>query len=251
MLLVAAATHQELAAVLGDAAPARQGEVAELEADGRRVLALVTGVGMLNAALETGRVLAVRGDLAGVLDVGVAGSLDVATHPVGCVRVVESEIWPEYGLLAHGAVTADARALCFSLDGSAPDAPDAVFDTLAWDAGAELAAMGLGPATEKPRARALTVSGVTADAARAGALRERFGPCLENMEGFAMAYVARRARLPFAELRAVSNPTGARPPRDWNLPGALAALGAAVRGLLASDRREGNNRDADGRDERA
>ncbi len=153
MLLVAAATHQELAAVLGDAAPARQGEVAELEADGRRVLALVTGVGMLNAALETGRVLAVRGDLAGVLDVGVAGSLDVATHPVGCVRVVESEIWPEYGLLAHGAVTADARALCFSLDGSAPDAPDAVFDTLAWDAGAELAAMGLGPATEKPRAR--------------------------------------------------------------------------------------------------
>jgi len=238
VLLVAAATRQELAAVLGDAVPARQGGAVELEVSGRRVLALVTGVGMLNAALETGRILASRGDVSGVLNVGVAGSLDVAAHPVGCVRVVETEIWPEYGLLAHGAVAADARALRFSLDGSAPDAPAAVFDTLAWDAGAELAAMGLDPAAGATRAQALTVSGVTADAARAGALRERFGPCLENMEGFAMAYAARRARLPFAELRAVSNPTGARPPRNWNLPGAFAALGAAVRGLLAPDRRE-------------
>ena len=48
-----------------------------------------------------------------------------------------------------------------------------------------------------------------------------------------MAYGARRAHLPFAELRAVSNPVGARPPRGWNLPGALEALGGAVGRLIA------------------
>lgn len=238
MLLIAAATRKELDAALGGGVPGRQGLAAEMDAHGRRVLALVTGVGVVNAALEMGRVLAARPDVSGVVDVGVAGSLDVSAHPVGCVRLVEAETWPEYGLLAHGADTAHGRALGFSLDGAAPDAPEAVFQTLAWDVDAELRAMGLASGDERGprRARALTVSGVTADAARAAALFGRFGPCLENMEGFAMAYAARRAKLPFAELRAASNPAGARPPRDWDLPGALAALGAAVRGLLAPDR---------------
>ncbi|OIO05884.1 MAG: futalosine hydrolase [Desulfovibrionaceae bacterium CG1_02_65_16] len=235
MLLVAAATAMELAAALGGAAPPRQGEAVELTAYGRRVLALATGVGVVNAALELGRTLAARPDVAGVLDVGVAGSLDVAAHPVGCVRLIERECWPEYGLLAAGALVADARALRFSLNGGPADAPEtsgAIFETLQWDALAPLRRLGL-EAGGWTTAACLTVSGVTADAARAGELFACFGPCLENMEGFALAYGARRAHLPFIELRAVSNPVGARPPRGWNLPGALAALGGATRRLLA------------------
>jgi futalosine hydrolase len=98
-----------------------------------------------------------------------------------------------------------------------------------------LAAAAQGGAAWTP-AVSLTVSGVSADPDRAAALKARHGAGLENMEGFALAYGARRARLPFAEVRAVSNAVGARPPGGWDLPGALAALGRAARRLFSAPR---------------
>jgi len=199
------------------------------------VLALVTGIGVVNAALALGRALE-RAGISGVLNLGVAGSFDLAAHPLGSVRLVEQEIWPEYGLLFSGAVAADARALGFAQNGVPASEADAVLDRLAWDAPVGLARLGLNATGSGPaglvRAASLTVSGVTADAQRAGELFARFGAGLENMEGFALAYGARRFGLPFAELRAVSNAVGSRPPRDWDLPGALAALGWAAEQIL-------------------
>jgi len=230
-LLVVAATALELSAALDVKVDGPQGAVVELSAHGRLVLALVTGIGVVNAALELGRALS-RPDVTGVVDVGVAGSFDLGAHPVGAVRLVDRECWPEYGLLTTGAPAADAQGLGFALNGVPRTAGDAVFDRLAWNGPAELLAMGLMAQGWTP-ALSITVSGVTADAARASLLRRHFGPCLENMEGFAAAYGAKRAGLPFAELRAVSNPVGSRPPEGWDLPGALAALGQAAGRLLA------------------
>jgi futalosine hydrolase len=235
-VLVAAATGLELRAALKLEADVPQGRVFEASAYGRPVLALVTGVGVVNAALALGRALE-RADVAGVLSLGVAGSFDLAAHPLCSVRLVEREIWPEYGLLFSGAVAADARALGFSLNGAKAADPEAIFERLDWDAPAEAARMGLNAADSGPAglacATSLTVSGVTADAERARELSARFGAGLENMEGFALAYAARLSGLPFAELRAVSNAVGSRPPEGWNLTGALAALGKAAQHILA------------------
>lgn len=231
-VLVVAATGLELDAVLGAKVQARQGEVFEAEAHGRPVLALITGVGLVNAALALGRAFA-RHETAGVVNFGVAGSFDLAAHPLCAVRLIERETWPEYGLLASGAVAADAPGLGFAL---ARDAGGEIFEELGWDAPAELRRMGLAPAIEAAgwgTAHSLTVSGVTADAERAGRLVGRFGAGLENMEGFALAYAARLAGTAFAELRSVSNAVGSRPPKGWDLPGALAALAEAARRLLA------------------
>jgi futalosine hydrolase len=236
MLLVAAATEMELSAALGLKVEARQGKLFAASAHGRPVLALVTGIGVVNAALALGRALeqaSAEGTGAdGVICLGVAGSFDLAVQPLGSAWLVEREIWPEYGLLFSGQCAADARGLGFSLNGSKAAEPDAIFERLDWDAPAEAATMGLAPGG-LAYAASLTVSGVSADPERARALWERFGAGLENMEGFALAYGARLAGLPFAELRAVSNAVGARPPKDWDLPGALAALGSAAQRLLA------------------
>lgn len=235
-VLVVAATGLELRAALKLEADAPQGRLFETLAFGRPVLALVTGIGVVNAALALGRALE-RADISGVLNLGVAGSFDLAAHPLCSVRLVEREIWPEYGLLFSGAVSADVHALGFALDGAPVSDAEAVFDRLAWDAPAGLARMGLNAAGSSPVglvcATSLTVSGVTADAQRARELSARFDAGLENMEGFALAYGARRSGLPFAELRAVSNAVGSRPPADWDLPGALAALGRAAQHIFA------------------
>ncbi len=231
-VLVVAATSLELDAAFDRKHGAAQGEAFAAEAHGRPVLALVCGIGPVNAALALGRALE-RHQPAGVVNLGVAGSFDLDAHPLGCARLVEREIWPEFGLLASGDCAADARGLGFALANTGAGAGEtAIFDSLAWDAPVELSRMGL--AGGWTCAASLTVSGVTADGARAAALKARFGAGLENMEGFALAYACRLAGLPFAELRTVSNAVGVRPPDGWDLPGALDALGAAARRLFVA-----------------
>ena len=168
-----------------------------------------------------------------MLCLGVAGSFDLCAHPLGAVRLVDREVWPEYGLLATGWCSADATALGFALgQAPGPNGGTALWDSVAWETEAALARLGLclGP---WDTAKSLTVSGVTADPERAGLLRARHQAGLENMEGFALAYGCAVAGVPFVELRTVSNAVGARPPAAWDLPGALEALGRATQRLFA------------------
>lgn len=235
-LLVIAATARELSAGLGIVLDQPQGAVAPVSAQGREVLACVSGLGVINASLVLGAALT-RGDVDGVLCLGVAGSFDLSAHPLGAVRLVDREVWPEYGLLASGWCSADATALGFALGqvhrAAGEAGPDAiVWDRVVWDVPVTLARLGLclGPWV---MAKSLTVSGVTADTERAGLLKSRHQAGLENMEGFALAYGCALAGVPFVELRVVSNAVGSRPPEAWDLPGALEALGPAVQRLFA------------------
>ena len=63
-------------------------------------------------------------------------------------------------------------------------------------------------------------------------MQKRWGAIVESMEGAAWALVARRYDIPFVELRAVSNLAQDRDVKTWDLPGAIAALAAAVPKLL-------------------
>ena len=58
---------------------------------------------------------------------------------------------------------------------------------------------------------------------------QRTGATAEGMEGAAVALVAVRHALAFAELRVISNTTGRRAGQVWKLPEALARLGALAR----------------------
>ncbi|MDG4763468.1 futalosine hydrolase [Solwaraspora sp. WMMD406] len=74
----------------------------------------------------------------------------------------------------------------------------------------------------------LTVNTVTGTEATATALAVRHPDALaEAMEGYGVACAAALARLPFAELRTISNPVGPRDRSRWRIPAALAALTAA------------------------
>ena len=113
MLLVCAATARELLAALPERAlgpvpgaacgPAAQTGLPEQELLPLRLglpaLACITGVGPVNAALGMGLALA-GARQAGqavslVLNVGVAGSMDLQQAPLRSLWRVEEEIWPE------------------------------------------------------------------------------------------------------------------------------------------------------------
>jgi futalosine hydrolase len=48
------------------------------------------------------------------------------------------------------------------------------------------------------------------------------------MEGAAVVHAARRLKVPAIEIRTISNTTGDRTTQQWDISGALAALGEAM-----------------------
>ncbi len=228
MLAFVTATAKELQAALAglDAPEVGQGQCASWRCGGRGLLLGVSGIGVINAGIMTGRLLE-RG-VSGVINAGVAGSFDLETTPMGSVWLADREVWPEYGLRREDGVV-DARGIGFPL-GSVENKP--VFDRVELAPHDVWAAMGLSAAGEFPNASFLTVSAVTGGDERARTLRKMFDVRLENMEGFAFALGCAQAGVPFLELRTVSNLVGSRSKEDWNLEGALTALGDACSRVL-------------------
>lgn len=242
MLLICAATGKELAAALGKRAPEGLAEARDdkpprpfaVRLRQGPALACTTGVGPLNAAMTLGVVLAsasaARTPVTATLNLGLAGSFDLEDLPLLSLCAVTTEIWPEYGL--HDGRSVVAAAFGFpqwerpAAEGGPvrdrialadPDAPPPVEMPQGWK---------VGPLPDAPRVSSVTVAGVSASAARARQLRDTYpGVAVENMEGFAVAYVCARYGVPCWQWRSISNKVGPRAAHEKDFPGALESLG--------------------------
>lgn len=194
---------------------------------GRDLLLGVVGVGPVAAALHMGAFLA-RHTPSGVINLGAAGAFDLAATPMGTAVAATLEIWPEYGLRQNDRVDPEGIRLPQTTTAAGP-----VRDRLELDPDAAAGAMGLGLPEKTARGPSLTVAGVSGDAGRAALYRDHYAPATENMEGFACALACERSRLPFLEIRIVSNLVGSRDKADWDLPGALARLAQTADLLFA------------------
>lgn len=207
-LLVVTAVDAERAAI-----------VAALPAGGPvRVTLAVGGVGPAAAAAATSLALARAAqppDL--VLCAGIGGGFGPVG--VGEVAVASASVFADLG-----AETADGfapvSALGFGGETYPVDPQRAV--ELADRTGGHLGTV-------------LTVATVTGTAATADALRSRYPDAVaEAMEGAGVAAAAALHGVPFAEVRAISNPVGPRDREAWRIPDALAALGRAVAAVAAA-----------------
>lgn len=238
-LVWAVATPMEMEAVFSglgvSASMPGQGQYSSACWQGRECFFLVTGVGPVLAALNfgffLGQVQAGRQENTpsplAVVNVGIAGSFCLQKAPLGALALADAEAWPEYGVTEVCGV--NARELGFPLLAESGDGREAVWDRISLDPGGAFAAMGLVQPESCIYGLSLTVAGVSGDPARAAALRKRYDPLTENMEGFALALACRCGHIPFVELRAVSNAVGERNKRAWDVPGALRALVRGVR----------------------
>ena len=80
----------------------------------------------------------------------------------------------------------------------------------------------------------LTVSTITNSVERAELLRHGYGAGVENMEGAAVAMVCAFYRIPFFEIRAVSNWVGPRDPKSWTVAEPLGRLRDRVLAQLSA-----------------
>jgi futalosine hydrolase len=83
-----------------------------------------------------------------------------------------------------------------------------------------------------PGVSAITVNTVHGNEQSIGRVAGRFAPQVESMEGAAFMYACLIERVPFAQVRAVSNVVERRNRGAWKLAEAIRSLGDAARKIL-------------------
>jgi len=193
--------------------------------DGAHVI--VSGLGRTNAAAATTEALVrhnngdSRKRIDAVISAGLAGVLPGGELKLGDCVIASQCIYVEEGLISPTGF-ADMAGLGFPLGDFAGNAVPV--DERLLEALSEIFPIG-------PIATVATCSGT--DAAAAEAVR-RTGAVAEAMEGAAVVHAARRLGVPAIELRAISNTTGDRRRQQWDIPGALQALGIGVHKAIAA-----------------
>jgi futalosine hydrolase len=197
-VLVVCAVSQELAAL-----PARE-----------HVDVIATGVGPVEAAVETARALA-RIPYDAVINAGIGGGFrDRCT--VGDVVVCSREDYAELGLE----------------DGSAFPLPGGLELVRSVEASPELLRPFLDGHIPVIVGRGVTSAIVTSTTARALVLAHRFRADVESMEGFSVLRAARDADVPGIEIRGISNVVGERASNGWNFRAGADAAVATTAALL-------------------
>jgi futalosine hydrolase len=92
----------------------------------------------------------------------------------------------------------------------------------------------LPPLAALRRVGGITVNTVHGNERTIAAVRERFHPDVESMEGAAFMYASLVAGVPFAQVRAVSNVVERRNRGAWKIEQAIDALGERAVSLLES-----------------
>lgn len=184
---------------------------------------LVTGVGAVNAACALTRFLEREGARA-VVVCGIGGAYPGAELSLGSVVWAESECYGDLGAASPQGFL-DMQAMGFPVIGG--EAP--VYNVLP---------VQFRPAGRK-WVRFVTVNTCTGDDETARALATRTGGAVENMEGAAIAHVARLYGIPCGEVRGISNPVGSRERGAWRVrEAALAAQEELVAVLASGDLRQ-------------
>lgn len=83
-----------------------------------------------------------------------------------------------------------------------------------------------------PNVIGVTVNTASGSAERIRLIKEKFRPDIETMEGAAVFYVALHQRLPFAEIRSISNLVEPRNRKNWKVPQAIEKLNSTLFGIF-------------------
>ena len=83
-----------------------------------------------------------------------------------------------------------------------------------------------------PFVRSLSVNEITTNPERIRALQEKYTPVVESMEGAAFHYVCLKEKIPFMQIRAVSNFIGDRDKTNWKMENAITNLNSELTRII-------------------
>lgn len=171
---------------------------------------LITGIGSMSTAYWVTKSIGQRRpDL--MLQAGVAGSFSEA-HPPGSLVMVSEEICGDLGVEEQ-----ENFKDVFDMGLPQITAPYT---------GRELVNTHLDAWRQHnlPCVKAVTINEITTRAGRIQQLQQKYGAVVESMEGAAFHYVALMEKIPFLQLRAISNRVGERDKANWKMKEAIEKL---------------------------
>jgi futalosine hydrolase len=181
---------------------------------------LETGIGMVATAAWCARALSTTAyDFA--LNGGICGSFDPGLQPGVVVHVVSDRI-AELGVEDGDAFISAEQIGLLDPDGF-PFTAGALVNADP-PANAVLGAL--------PAVAGITVNTSHGHEPSIAAVRHRFAPQVESMEGAAFMYACLLHGVPFAQVRAVSNMVERRNRAAWKLQDAVTSLAAAIAAIL-------------------
>jgi futalosine hydrolase len=171
---------------------------------------LITGIGSMSTAYWVTKAISKRRPDY-MLQAGVAGSFS-PQHPPGSLVMISEEICGDLGVEEN-------REFKDVFDMGLPQITTPY-------TGREL----VNSYTEKfqqhqlPCVKAITINEISTRADRIQQLQQKYAPVVESMEGAAFHYVALMEKIPFMQLRAVSNMVGERDKKNWKMKEAIEVL---------------------------
>jgi len=183
-----------------------------------RVDTLVTGVGMTATAYSLTKTLLQQSyDL--VIGAGIAGSLENELHQ-GDVVVVREESIGDLGVQEGGSFRSMFDLSLLHRDEKPFSSGRLVNDS------AILMECRL------KIVNGVTVNEITTNHARLQLYRQQFNASVESMEGASLHYVCLMEKIPFLQLRSISNFAGERDKSKWDIPLAISNLNQSLQQLL-------------------
>ena len=85
-----------------------------------------------------------------------------------------------------------------------------------------------------PLVKSVTVNEITTRETRIQQLQQKYQPVVESMEGAAFHYIALVEKIPFVQLRAVSNTVGERDKTKWKMKEAIHTLNERLIDIINS-----------------
>lgn len=176
---------------------------------------LVTGVGIPAMVYHlTKRLQQIDYDL--VMLAGIAGTFSSNTR-LGEVVVVKTDCFADIGVNEKGSISS-------------------IFEMGLADADEFPFSKGrIGSYTELPGFRtvdAITINRISDESVYIDQLISKYKPEIESMEGAAFHYVCALEKVPFIQLRSISNDVGERNKANWKMKEAILALNVALENAL-------------------
>lgn len=172
---------------------------------------LITGVGVVNATYQLTRAFTKRPPNIAI-QAGIAGSF----HPIyapGMVVTVKEDLMGDQGVLESGNWK-DLFDMGFMTGNEAPwlnrKLPNPHADLLR--------------RTSLESVRGITVNQVSTNCEMITQLKDKYMPVVESMEGAAFHYVCLMEKIPFLQLRGISNQVGERDKGKWKIESTVDAL---------------------------
>ena len=183
-----------------------------------KVDVLITGVGLTAATYQlTRRILSEKPRF--IIQAGICGSLDNYLSP-GDVVVVENESIGDLGVVENGSFSSLFNLGLVQLNQEP------------WTKGRLSNNISVLKKTGLTIVDGVTINEITTSAERINFYKEHLKANVETMEGAALHYVCLCEKIPFLQLRGVSNYVGERNKNKWTLTEAIANLNIELQRIL-------------------